>query len=114
MRTIPKYCLVVGIAVASFAAAATIFPGGLAAEPKQTTSVRIPSGGTVQRMNDGRLAIRNGLNISGTYSCRCSGDKGSCSTVQSEGLLTCGKDGDSCSGTCQMKTTTSGGKLMMQ
>jgi len=112
MAKIRKLVLSIGAGV-GLALATTAVPSALSAKPKQTTAVQIPAGSTVQKRNDGRFTIRNGLGISGTYSCQCS-DKGSCSTVQTEGVLQCGKAGDSCTGTCNMTTTTGGGKVMMR
>lgn len=104
--------LLAGIGLA-LVVAAVGFPGPLSAKPKHTTAVQIPAGSTVQKMSNGRLNIRNGANIGGTYSCSCSAS-GSCSTVQTEGTLECGKSGDSCTGACEMTTTTGGGKIMMK
>ena len=111
MAMIRKLLVAFGVSV-GLAAAVVALPSTLSASPKHTTAVKIPAGSTVQKMNNGHFAIRNGLNIVGTYSCRCS-DKGSCSTVQTEGVLQCGKDGDSCTGSCEMSTTT-GGKVMLR
>lgn len=111
MAKIRKLLVAVGLG-AGLVVTAVALPSALSAKPKRTTSIQIPAGSTVQKMNNGRFTIRNGLGIGGTYSCSCS-DKGSCSTVQTEGVLECGKSGDSCTGTCQMSTTTSGGGKMM-
>lgn len=110
MAMIRRLALAIGVG-AGLALVAVALP--TAAKPKHTTAVQVPAGSTVQKTSNGRLMIRNGLNVVGTYSCSCS-DSGSCSTVQTEGVLQCGKAGDSCKGTCQMSTTTGGGKIMMR
>lgn len=112
MAMIRTLLMAIGVG-AGLAVAAVALPTALSAKPKHTTAVQIPAGSTVQKMSNGRFAIRNGLNVGGTYSCSCS-SSGSCSTVQTEGVLECGKTGDSCTGTCQMSTTTGGGKIMMR
>jgi hypothetical protein len=114
MAMIRRFLVAAGTGV-GLALAVSLVPSAASAKPTHTTSVKIPAGAKIQKMNNGRVAIRNngGLGVGGTYSCSCSAE-GSCSTVQTEGVLQCGKDGDSCKGSCDMSTTTTGGgKIMM-
>jgi hypothetical protein len=109
-----KKLLTAAVVTAAFASAGVLVSSDVSAKPKQVTTMKLPAGATVQRLSSTQFRVRGGLGVGGTYSCSCS-STGSCSTVQTEGTLECGKSGDSCKGTCSMSTTTSGGgKIMMK
>lgn len=112
MAMIRKSVLFIGV-VAGLALAGMVLPSDLSAEPKKVTKMPVPAGSTVQMRGKTRFTVGGALGVGGTYSCRCSAN-GSCSVVQTEGVLQCGKSGDSCTGSCDMSTTTGGGKVMMR
>jgi hypothetical protein len=99
------------VAIAAAGIAALLAGSELSAKPKGFAHLKLPGGTSVQQLSIGRFHV-NGAGIDGTYTCRCEGGAnatGTCSTTQSGGVLTCGKSGDSCTGTCAMSSTTSGG-----
>jgi hypothetical protein len=104
-----KTCLAL---ISILAIGAMLHTNDASAAPKATSKLPLPKGSTVQLLhNNGGFSVRNGLGLAGTYRCDCTGANatGTCSTTQSEGVLTCGSKGDSCTGACSMETTTGGG-----
>ncbi len=80
--------------------------GPATAEPKRTTSVVIPRATIIQQLSSTRFSFRAaGGTTTGTYNCSCTG-KGACSVEQMNGVLKCGKTGDTCDATCEMSTVT--------
>lgn len=56
-------------------------------------------------------------NISGSYSCYCLMDTGTCDMIQEAGRVRCGRSGSNpCKSSCRLDTTTSGikGGVMMK
>lgn len=81
----------------------------IALEPvraEETSRVNIPKGAKVEIQSSTARMTNNG--VTGTYSCKCSG-QGGCFLSQNGSMLTCGKVSDnSCTGSCAFVTTTNG------
>ena len=60
------------------------------------------------------VALQAGGDISGSFNCYCTTDKGSCNLVISPTAIGCNKSKkDSCTGECQLNTTIDGNKLAL-
>lgn len=111
----------IGSVLAGFAVLAFMLVVGLdaSAKPKQTSTMQIPKGATVQMQTQSMMRMNNSNGETGTFDCRCSGAKhnGSCILGRGSSTIICGTEGSTCEGTCKLFTTTggiSGGVMMMK
>lgn len=80
------------------------------AGPK-TSSKIIPKGATVTMQGSSAFRINGGgLNETGSFSCECTGShtQGTCLLGRGPTTVICGVGGSTCTGTCQLYTSTSG------
>lgn len=88
------------------------------AKPKNTSTLQIPKGATVEMQSQSTMRLNNSNGETGTFNCNCVGANttGSCILGRGSSSIICGDVGSTCSGTCKLYTTTGGraGGAMMK
>ena len=79
-------------------------------QQSKENEITVPPGAKVQIEGSTAMMSRGGLGIEGGWDCSCEqGKTGTCTMSSDKNSITCLKaSGDTCTGACQMTTTTSG------